>query len=121
MKLVNTSKNLIENLSKRTVNFENFFEKKSKEFEDTNRIYGELKGSKDFDKVIKEIIDDMRPYLNADGGDVEFIKYEDNYVYIRLLGMCQGCAFADETIENGIFETIKKEIPEVKGIINVPL
>jgi hypothetical protein len=60
MKLVNTSKNLIENLSKRTVNFENFFEKKSKEFDDTNRIYGELKGSKDFDKVIKEIIDDLK-------------------------------------------------------------
>ena len=60
MKLVNTSKNLIENLSKRTVNFENFFEKKSKENEDTNRIYGELKGSKDFDKVIKEIKDDLK-------------------------------------------------------------
>ena len=60
MKLVNTSKNLIENLSKRTVNFENFFEKKSKENDDTNRIYGELKGSKDFDKVIKEIKDDLK-------------------------------------------------------------
>ena len=60
MKLVNTSKNLIENLSKRTVNFENFFEKKSKENDDTNRIYGELTGSKDFDKVIKEIKDDLK-------------------------------------------------------------
>ena len=60
MKLVNTSKNLIENLSKRTVNFENFFEKKSKENDDTNRIYGELKGSKDFDKVIEEIKDDLK-------------------------------------------------------------
>ena len=60
MKLVNTSKNLIENLSKRTVNFENFFEKKSKENDDTNRIYGELKGSKDFDNVIKEIKDDLK-------------------------------------------------------------
>ena len=60
MKLVNTSKNLIENLSKRTVNFENFFEKKSKENDDTNRIYGELKGSNDFDKVIKEIKDDLK-------------------------------------------------------------
>ena len=75
----------------------------------------------DIEKKIIELIDSIKPYLNADGGDVEFIKYEDYYVYIRLLGMCQGCAFADQTIENGIFETIKKEIPEVKGIINVPL
>ena len=60
MKLVNTSKNLIENLSKRTVNFENFFFFFSKENDDTNRIYGELKGSKDFDKVIKEIKDDLK-------------------------------------------------------------
>lgn len=72
-------------------------------------------------KKINEVLDQIRPYLNMEGGDIEFVKYEDNYVYIKLLGMCQGCAFADQTIENGLFETIKSEIPEVKGIINVPL
>ena len=77
--------------------------------------------NEEIENKIKELIDSVKPYLNADGGDVEFVKYEDNYVYIKLLGMCQGCAFADQTIENGIFESIKKEIPEVKGIINVPL
>lgn len=75
----------------------------------------------DIENKIKELLDSIKPYLYADGGDLKFIKYEDNYVYIKMLGMCQGCEFADQTIENGIFETLKKEIPEIKGVINVPL
>ena len=67
---------------------------------------------------IKEILDTIKPYLYADGGDLEFLKYEDGYVYIKLLGACQGCSMADVTIENGIFETLKQEIPEIKGVIN---
>ena len=58
MKLFNTSKNLIENLSKRNIDYENFFEKKFKD--DNIGIYGELKESKDFDKIIKEIKDDLK-------------------------------------------------------------
>lgn len=69
---------------------------------------------------INEVLDSIRPYLYADGGDLEFIKYEDKYVYIRLKGMCEGCSYADETIENGIFESLKQEIPEIKGVINSP-
>ncbi len=67
---------------------------------------------------IKEVLETIKPYLYMDGGDLEFVKYEDNYVYIKLLGMCQGCAMADVTIENGIFETLKQEIPAIKGVIN---
>ena len=67
---------------------------------------------------IKEVLETIKPYLYMDGGDLEFVKYEDNYVYIKLLGMCQGCEMADVTIENGIFETLKQEIPEIKGVIN---
>ena len=70
------------------------------------------------DKKIIEILETIRPYLQSDGGDLEYIKYEDGYVYIRLLGMCQGCSMADITIENGIFETLKQELPEIKGVIN---
>ena len=70
---------------------------------------------------IKEILDSIRPYINMDGGDIEFIKYEDKYVYIKLLGACANCGFIDETIENGILESIRTEIPEVEGVINVSL
>lgn len=77
--------------------------------------------NKEIENKIIDILNSIKPYLNADGGDLEFIKYEDNYVYIRLLGMCQNCSFADQTIENGIYESLKKEINEIKGVINVPL
>ena len=59
MKLVNTSKNLIENLSKRNIDFENYFDKKIKENDDT-RIYGQLGESKDFDKIINQIKNDLK-------------------------------------------------------------
>lgn len=70
---------------------------------------------------IKEVIEQIRPYLNSDGGDIEFIKYEDNVVYVKLLGGCANCLYRDETISQGILETIKNEIPEVKQVINVEL
>lgn len=72
------------------------------------------------EEKIKEILESIRPYINADGGDIEFIKYEDNYVYIRLYGACKQCSFSDETINNGIYETLVSEIPEIKGVINSP-
>lgn len=68
---------------------------------------------------IKEILDTLRPYLNMDGGDVEFIKYEDKIVYVKLTGACAACMFSDETIKNGLFETIKADVPEVEGVINI--
>ena len=71
------------------------------------------------EKKILEILENIRPYLNADGGDLEFVKYEDGFVYIKLLGLCQQCSFSDDTIQNGILKSIKQEIPEIKGIINV--
>jgi Fe-S cluster biogenesis protein NfuA len=77
------------------------------------------KESKEF-KIV-EIINQLRPYLNSDGGDIEFVKYEDNYVYIKLYGACAACAFKDYTIEDNILEAIKEEVPEVEGIINVEI
>ena len=70
---------------------------------------------------IKEILDTLRPYLNMDGGDVEFIKYEDKIVYVNLTGACAACMFSDDTIKNGLFETIKADIPEVEGVINIQI
>lgn len=72
------------------------------------------------EKIIT-IINELRPYLNSDGGDVEFIKYENNYVYIKLLGGCATCPYRNETIKYGIYEAIKEQIPTIEGIINVEL
>lgn len=70
---------------------------------------------------INKVLDEIRPYLNMDGGDVEFIKYEDKIVYVKLTGACAACLFSDETIKNGLYETLKSEIPEIEGVINTDL
>lgn len=70
---------------------------------------------------IKEILDSLRPYLNMDGGDVEYIDYKDKIVYVKLTGACQACMFSDDTIKNGLYETLKVDIPEIEGVINVNL
>ena len=70
---------------------------------------------------IKELLEDIRPYLNMEGGDITFIKYEEGYVYVKLLGACAQCLSQDETLNNGIALMLQDEIPEIKGIINVLL
>lgn len=68
-----------------------------------------------------ELIEKMRPYINMDGGDIEFIKYEDHYVYVKLSGACSSCIGIDSTLNDGLLQLFKSEIPEVEGVINVDL
>ena len=68
---------------------------------------------------IKDIIDSIRPYLLNDGGDVEFVKYEDGIVYIKMLGACSNCSVMDFTLKDGIESTIMEEIKEVKAVVNI--
>ena len=70
---------------------------------------------------IKELLEDIRPFLNMEGGDIEFIKYEDNYVYIKLTGACAMCGYQDITIKENIESYLKDEIKEIKEVINVNL
>ncbi len=74
---------------------------------------------KDIENKIKEILDKIKPFLNNDGGDVEFIKYEDGIAYVRLLGQCADCALADNTVKDMIEYTLTFEIPEIKEVVNV--
>ena len=68
---------------------------------------------------IKDVIEKIRPFLVSDGGNIEFVKYEDNVVYVSLLGACAGCAMIDITLKDGIEDLIINEIPEVKEVVNV--
>lgn len=68
---------------------------------------------------IKQIIEDMRPYLNEDGGDIEFIKLDENYVFVKLYGTCLYCGMQDNTINYGILKMIQEKYPEIEGVINV--
>lgn len=73
---------------------------------------------KDEEKII-EVIDQLRPFLINDGGNIEFIKYENNIVYIKMMGACADCAMIDLTLKDGIESAIKEEVPNVKEVINV--
>ena len=75
----------------------------------------------DIEKKIEEIILQIRPYINDDGGDIEFIKYEDHYIYVRLTGACQSCMFQDNTLNEGVLSFFQAQIPELEGVINVDL
>lgn len=68
---------------------------------------------------IKSIIDKLRPYLISDGGNIDFIKYEENIVYIKMNGACANCNMLDFTLKEGIESAIKEEVPSVKEVINV--
>lgn len=72
---------------------------------------------------IKKILEELRPFLNMDGGDVEFVSYdeEEKTVYVKLTGACAMCMIQDDTLENGLLEAIRDRVPEVQSIINTPL
>ncbi len=68
-------------------------------------------------KQIEEVLDLIRPYLQADGGDVEFIEVTDEgIVKVRLLGACIGCGFADVTMSQAIEESLLEEVPGIKAV-----
>ncbi|MCK9203863.1 MAG: NifU family protein [Bacteroidales bacterium] len=69
---------------------------------------------------VKNVIEQIRPYLQADGGDVEYINLtEDNVVNIRLLGMCGNCPHSRMTLKNGIEAAMVRAIPEIKAVESV--
>ncbi len=65
---------------------------------------------------IQKALDKIRPMLQADGGDVEFVDVEDGVVKVRLQGACAGCPMSQMTLKNGIEKILKKEIPEIKSV-----
>lgn len=69
----------------------------------------------DEDKV-KEVLEKVRPMLQMDGGDVELVEIDDDVVKVRLKGACHGCPMSQMTLQMGIEQTLKKEIPGVKRV-----
>lgn len=68
------------------------------------------------EKVIN-VIGQIRPYLQQDGGDIEFIDLsDDNVVNVRLLGACGSCPYSTMTLKNGVESAMKKAIPEIKSV-----
>ena len=67
-------------------------------------------------KKIEEIISKIRPSLQADGGDIEFVSIKDNVVKVRLKGACGTCPMSQMTLKNGVEAIIRQHIPEIKSV-----
>jgi Fe-S cluster biogenesis protein NfuA len=79
-----------------------------------------LIGERMLEEQIKAALDDVRPSLQADGGDVEFVSVtEDGTVSLKLTGACGGCPMAQMTLKMGIENYLKKEVPEVTSVVGV--
>lgn len=71
---------------------------------------------------VQEALETIRPYLEADGGDVEIVEItSENIVRLELKGACKTCNMSHMTMRAGIEETIKKSVPEIKGIESVTI
>jgi Fe-S cluster biogenesis protein NfuA len=72
------------------------------------------------EEQIKNALENVRPSLQADGGDVEFVSVsDDGIVSVKLTGACGGCPMAQMTLKMGIENYLKKEIPEVNSVVGI--
>ncbi len=71
------------------------------------------------EKQVKTLLKKIRPYLQRDGGDLEFLKLENGVVYVRLLGACVGCGSQDDTLKLGIEAMLVDNVPGIIEVRNV--
>ena len=75
---------------------------------------------KNMEQKIKDALEQIRPFLQRDGGDIEFVEYtEDNVVKVRLQGHCAGCPGAQMTIKGVVERILKESYPEIKAVESV--
>ncbi len=70
-------------------------------------------------KKIEEVLEEMRPNIQMDGGDIEFVSYVDGVVGLRLKGACATCPISMYTLKMGIEERLKEYLPDVVEVISV--
>lgn len=68
---------------------------------------------------VEKALEEIRPYLLTDGGDIVLIGIEDNEVMVQFQGACIGCNVNQMTLKNGVEATIKKYAPQIKKVIEV--
>ena len=68
---------------------------------------------------VQEVLDRIRPQLQADGGDLELVDVVDGVVKVKLQGACNGCPGAQMTLKMGVERILKENVPEVKEVIAV--
>ena len=68
---------------------------------------------------VVKALDEIRPFLQSDGGDITLVSIEDNIVTVRLEGNCIGCSVNQMTLKSGVEMTIKKYAPQIEEVINI--
>ena len=69
---------------------------------------------------ILEALEEIRPFLKSDGGDISLVSVEDNkHVKVQLHGACVGCSVNQMTLKSGVEMTIKKYAPQIQSVINI--
>jgi Fe-S cluster biogenesis protein NfuA len=68
---------------------------------------------------VEKALEEIRPFLMSDGGDIALLSIEDNIVKVQLKGACTGCSVNQMTLKNGVEATIKKYAPQILEVINV--
>lgn len=71
------------------------------------------------EEQIKKILNRIRPYLNSEGGDLEYLGFKEGIVFIRMLGACMDCGALDSTLKDGIEALLVENIPEVIEVKNL--
>ena len=75
--------------------------------------------NENIEKEIIKVLDKIRPYLNSEGGDIDFIEFVDGVVYVKMLGACEGCGSLDFTLKEGIESLLVEYVPEVTEVRQV--
>jgi len=65
---------------------------------------------------VEAVLAQIRPHLQADGGDVELMDVKDGVVTVKLTGACDGCPMSQMTLKNGIERILKENVPEIKSV-----
>ncbi len=75
--------------------------------------------SETIEKRVEKALEEIKPGIQADGGDVELVSVEADTVKVRLVGHCVGCPMAAMTLKNGVEALIKQRVPEIKKVESV--
>ncbi len=65
---------------------------------------------------IQDLLQTLKIYINADGGDVEFVKYKNNVLTLKIIGKCATCPFQSHTFDEGLKYALMQEIKEIKDV-----
>jgi len=82
-------------------------------------IMNEKEKTRIVDKI-NQVLDKLRPYLEADGGGITLEEVTDDLIVkVKLHGACEGCPFSYQTLKAGVEQALRKEVPEIKDLVSV--